>query len=218
MTLVGPANHVPVCLKGTENEPVVQKLCEKLLDVAQLSYSSRPRMGELVKVLAQLHPRILLEVALENDETAQLIGEKVLGRTDDQREIGGGSSFSKNVGVIIDWVAEDPSQRVVRAAKFVQYIEEDEQGNVSWSPIAEELINLPDAGIDVLNVILSRFGYGVASGPWSYRYVRRRPLIENLKSHDNPSICAWAEETLRKLDKQIVRSTEEEHSRDERFE
>ena len=212
------AELAKACLNGAKNEAEVREICEQLLRVTELPYSSRPRMGELVRALAKLHPRILLEVALRNDETAQLIGRKVFGRTDDQREPNDRSSLSDNVRVIIDWVMEDPSQRTVRAARFVRYFEEEKKGKVSWSAVADELINLDDVGIDVLNVFYSRFHSGTSWGPRSSRYVRRRPLLKVLTSHVDPSIREWAGDTLEKLDQEIARLNDEEHTRDERFE
>jgi len=212
------ARFAKVCLDGISNEPVVRIVCERLLAVANLPYSSRPRVGALVRALADLHPRILLEAALENDETARLIGGQIFGRTDDLHDRANGSSLSDNVRVIVDWVNEDPSERAVRAARFVQYLQEGNQGRVFWSPIAEELINLPDVGIDVLNTFHRRFDIGTSWGPWSNRYIRRRPLLEILISHDDPSIRAWADDTLGNLDQHIARLTDEEHTRDERFE
>lgn len=118
------------------------------------------------------------------------------------------------------WDMKDPRQRAVRAARLVKYFysQEDNSGKVLWSPIAEKLIDLPDVGIDVLNVFYSRFHVGVSSGPWSNRFILRRPLLEDLTSHDDPSIRAWADDTLGKLDQHIARLTNEERTEDERFE
>jgi hypothetical protein len=89
---------------------------------------------------------------------------------------------------------------------------------LAWTPIACELINWPENGISVLKEFYSRFHVGSGWGPWSNRFVQRRPLLEALTDHANPSIRAWANDALGKLDTHIAQLNEEEQIRDERFE
>jgi len=206
------------CLAGSEHEQVVRQVFELLIEVAKSSYAIPWNIEPLTKTLGELHPRIVIDAVLASEKSASVIGESVFGRTNDEPEKNATASLSDQVGVIMDWVAEKTATRAVRAARYVRYCRADDQGSLSWTPIALRLIELPRVGPSVLNAFESRFGVGSGWGPWSNRFIRRRPLLETLTNHADPGIRSWASNALAKLSAEIISLVEGDRISDERFE
>ena len=53
-------------------------------------------------------------------------------------------------------------------------------------------MSLPKVGINLSEEFYWRFDSGSGWGPWSDRFVRRRPLIFKLTTHSDTTIRAWA--------------------------
>jgi hypothetical protein len=206
------------CLPGPENEQVARRICELLLKLGESNHSALFNLHNFMKILGDLHTRAVLDAVLGSDSTANFLGEELFGRADDDPEKNLGFSIADNKDALIDWVKEEPCVRAVRVARFVRYFQEDSQGQVSWTPLARALFDLPCVGPKVLNEFHSRFSVGSGWGPWSSRFVRRRPLLSELTSHTDEAIRSWAKDALAKLDAHINDLTKEERSRDERFE
>ncbi len=216
------ANHLAdiakACLIDCAYKPIVNSICNKLLVAAQLPYSSRPKMGRFVNMLCELHPRIVFDAFLDSDENAQLLGKEIFGYTDGELRHSNLPSINEKFQLIKDWVMVDPKGRAPRIAKYIKYYDDGPDGTIAWSSIAQELIDIEDIGVDVLNKIYMRFGTGISSGPWSFRYVRCRPLLEALVDHERIAIREWAASALGKLNRHISDLTNEERVGDERFE
>lgn len=206
------------CLIAGETEAHAQAIWAVLIGVDQADRSLSMSLEGFIQRLAEIHPTIALNAVLENDEVAHLLGHRMFGYSDGDLPRANRHTINENAAVLMDWVNENPEIRVPKLAPHVRYICQDEGGNLSWSPIASELINVPGMGVTALNIFYQRFGTGTSSGPWHLRYVRRRPLIEGLVGHPDPAVQAWVGEALVRLDAYIEEMIAQEHHRDERFE
>ncbi len=206
------------CLVGVEAEPQARAICEMLLAAVRDDGSLGRRLEGFLRRLAELHPIVVLDVALGSDEDERVLAHWVFGYTDNDQDRDGRPSINENTRALIEWANENPEVRAVRLARYVRYTHQDDHGVLSWSSIANELINLPEVRIAVLDKFYWRFGVGTSSGPWHLRLVRRRPLLESLTAHLDPPVRAWARNKLIELDAQIDTLISEERRRDERFE
>jgi hypothetical protein len=203
------------CLAGQDKEQEARQVFEQILLAPRLHIDN---LDGLIRTLGNLHPKAILEMALENDIKARLIGNELFGNTNDLPRNNSHSALNDNVALLFDWVMEEPSSRAIRLAGYVSYFCKSDDGSLIWSPIAEELIRIPGEAKGVLNVIYGRFFSGSSTGPFSNKFVERKPLIEVLKHHTDHSVRLWADDALLRLDKYIAELIEQERSRDERFE
>jgi hypothetical protein len=213
----GLAHIAEECLVQHGGAELARDICCVLLHLAKTDYSSAFEVERLIRRSAKLHPRVVLETILENDETTDLLAERLFGDTDGD-EPNNGYQSSINDEVLIAWIKEDPDPRAIRAARVIRYCQEDGKGSISWTPIAEHLMCLPNIGLEVSEGFYSRFHVGSGWGPWSNIVARRRPLLVALTFHADPSIRSWANETLPQFDDEVARLVKRERARDERFE
>lgn len=206
------------CLIAGETEAQAREIWAVLIDVAQADRSLSMSLEDFIQRLAEIHPSIALDTVFESDEIEGLLGERMFGYSSDDLPGPNRYPINENTDVLMDWVNENPEIRAPQLARHVCYIRQGEDENLSWSLIASELINLPEMGVTVLNIFYERFGTGMSRGPWHFRYLQRRSLIEGLIDHPDPAVQAWATETLVRLDVRIEEMIAQEHHRDERFE
>lgn len=214
-TLAAIAKHV---LAGSARTPEAREVFMLLLETCRASSAKTHDLRELIKALTALHPATVVAIALENDDTAEVIGEEVFGCVDDDPDSTDDAFINETRSLIMDWVEEESSTRAVRVARLVRYYRESDRGPVAWTPIAIELIRLDDVGINVLKEFYKRFFCGSGWGRWSDQLVRRRPLLEVLTGDTSPSIRSWASDALAKLNEYVANEIERERVSDERFE
>ena len=207
------------CLVGEEHKLVAQELCKKIL--------SSPRQhifkwDRFLRELGELHPKAVLDLVLQDDETASVAAPLVFGRTDDDldddQEKKYLSALNDDLPVLRRWMQENSPENILRLARNILYCISDDAHELHWSPIAKLLIEHAELSTKVLDIFFYRFDIGAGSGPWSHRLVRRRPLIEQLKTNPNEAIQAWASQALATLDTRIKELQERERRENERFE
>lgn len=174
--------------------------------------------NELGKVMAEHHLRVVLTEIVSSDAEDELV-ETFLG--DHLMEDIDGSERDRALDerVIAEWVAEDPQARALRLAEFVSYTTPaGEVAALGWSSVARMLITMAPEPVSVLQAFEERFFNGVSSGPFSLRFVRRRPLIEAMLTHGDPRIRRWARAAAERLQRQILYWDERDREGDSLFE
>src|SRR3546814_15915044 len=80
------------------------------------------------------------------------------------------------VATLLEWAAHDPQARALKAAHVVRYMVKDgDSGELRWSALALALIDIAADPGPVLRAFEHRFFTGPGWGPFSLRFVRRRP-------------------------------------------
>ncbi|WP_426387646.1 hypothetical protein [Sphingobium sp. R-21] len=174
--------------------------------------------NELGKVMTGSHLRVVLDEIVSGQAKGELV-EIFLGDHLMEDIDGSGRDRALDERVIAEWVAEDPQARALRLAEFVAYTAPaSEEAGLGWSPLARMLITRASEPVAVLQAFEERFFSGVSSGPFSLRFVRRRPLVEAMLTHDDPRIRNWARAAAERLERQIRFWDGRDRERDSLFE
>ncbi len=184
------------------------------------SESNRVRcrdFDELCGLLMTTHPRVVLDEIIGEPVGEDRIGRFFGGyvRNDDDVDQ---SKIKFDEAVALGWATENPGVRAVRLAEFIPYGKTMEDGSLSWSPLARQLIDLAPDPVAVLNTFERRFWSGSIIGSLSGRFVRRRPLVENLLEHPDVRIRSWARLASQRLEEDIRRWDAMDRRGESRFE
>src|SRR3546814_16374947 len=99
------------------------------------------------------------------------------------------------VATLLEWAAHDPQARALKVAHVVRYmVKAGASGELRWSALALALIDIAADPGSVLRAVEHRFVIGAGWGPFSPRFVRRRPLFAGTLLHGDPGARAWAPE------------------------
>jgi len=105
---------------------------------------------------------------------------------------------------ILEWVAVAPDKRAVVVAEYGPYTDgSEEDGQLRWNKLARRLIDIAPNPMAILNRYEARFHSGVSSGPFWLRFERRKPMIEELKSHVDRRVREWANQAFDRLEEEI---------------
>lgn len=192
--------------------------------VIRIAHRTRKRLRplddfrELGNVVAEHHLRVVLDEIVSCDDGDELV-EAFLGGHVMNDIDGTGKVRALDEKVIADWVTEDPQPRALRLAEFIGYTApKGEEDALSWSSLARLLITLAPEPVYVLKAFEQRFFTGVSSGPFSLRFVRRRPLVQAMLTHEDRRIRNWAREAGERLERQISYWDDRDRGRDSVFE
>lgn len=179
---------------------------------------SSHEFNELGKVMVEHCLRVVLDEIVSSEAEDELV-ETFLGDHLMEDIDGSGQDRTLDERVIAEWVAEDPQARALRLAEFVAYTAPaGEEASLGWSSLARMLITMAPEPVFVLQAFEERFFNGASRGPFSLRFVRRRPLVEAMLTHSDPRIRNWARAAAERLDRQILYWDERDRERDSLFE
>lgn len=217
--LAGLARLVFAAGGGTR---VAVGICRALRALARRKrYWSMQEMRELAALLMKTHPRVVLDeivLTADRDSTRDLAGVFFGGWSADADHRQGRERTPLDVDLTMNWVAEDPQPRARRLAQLIPYADSPEGGALEWSAIALGLIEMAPDPLPILDVIEDRFSTGVSSGPFSSRYVRRRPLVAALMHHRDRRVRNWARDAGERIESSIKRWDKIDRESDSRFE
>lgn len=214
----GIATVAKVSLTGEGATEAAAAACRALrVEPRSNSYYSS-EFDELCVVLMKSFPRVVLEEIVEHEVCRGLAARFFRGhvRNDD----GTGQTMNGfDEAVTLEWVLEAPEERAPLLAELVPYTRKNEEsGLLEWSTFALALINAAPDPLPVLRNFEQRFFTGSGSGPFSARFVRRRPLAAAMRAHSDVRVRNWARAAGRALEESIVRWDECDRARESRFE
>jgi hypothetical protein len=108
------------------------------------------------------------------------------------------------------WVGRKPEVRTRLLAQAIPFSARDEQAVLQWTPLAQALLDGP-FGEQALDAFAERFMPGYAWGGMVGQLMARRPLLDNLAHHSNPSLAARAAALAGELDQRITQIAAMEH-------
>ena len=205
------------CFAEKKSELQVGSIINMLCNLIEDDWSLGSKVKYLVRQLAKMHTTTVLDAIFENTRNTKALAEQLFGDTDGDYEHSDRAQIIDDAE-LLRWVAVNEEGRSVQLAKYVRYFEQDNNGQFYWSEIAKALIGEKKGNLSVLNTISGRFDVGSCWGPWYFRVLRRRPLLETLQSHNDPSVQGWAQTKMIDLDKYVEKMREHERQTDERFE
>jgi hypothetical protein len=177
---------------------------------------------DLARVLMQLHPKVVLdEIVLwaksENRrDLAQVFFGGWLIDADDRN---GRELVQFELEAIKSWIASDAQPRAERLAGLVPYMQPGQDSSaLTWTPVARLLIEAAADPLPVLRALEDRFSVGSGSGSFASRYIRRRPLVEEMLSHTDRRIRGWAREAMDRLNVNIAHMEALDRTSDSAFE
>lgn len=208
-----------VCLMGGEAEKAAAATCRALRDDSSGENYYKSEFDKVCRLLMERFPRIVLDEVVAHDVrrglASRFFGGHVRNDVDGRRK----SAPRFDEDVALAWVLEDAASRAAILSELVPYTAQDEEsGLLTWSPFAMKLIEAPDDPVPVLRIFETRFFTGSSSGPFSARFVRRRPLVAAMRAHDDVRVRNWAREAAKRLEENIRQWDERDRDRESRFE
>lgn len=200
-----------------EDTDLARAICTAMRDNAGDNYVSDREFSGLAALIMERYPLIVYEEIIEKSSNEHLL-ERFFGELadDDEDKV---LEPEEGVATLLDWVAQHPQARALKVAHLVRYMVKDEaSGELRWSAVALALVRLATDPAAVLRAFEQRFFTGAGWGPFSLRFVRRRPLIAAMLVDDDPRVSAWAREAGPRLEDSIRRWDDRDRDRDSRFE
>ncbi|MBV1687444.1 hypothetical protein KRR38_07075 [Novosphingobium sp. G106] len=214
----GIATIARVSLVGESAALAAAAVCRALRgEPGSESYYSR-EYDTLCGVLMKSFPRVVLDEIVAHKArrglAARFFGGHVRNDDDiDQAKI----VFDETVALA--WVLDAPADRAPMLAELVPYSRKvEETGLLEWSSFALALIAAAPDPVPTLVNFGRRFFTGSGSGPFSARFVRRRPLVAVMLTHDDVRVRNWARSTSQALEESILRWDERDRDHESRFE
>ena len=187
------------CLYGEQGAEAASIIATNLL-MGILSYSvagyhDYPR---LMDSLATSHPTIFLDVFLgrQYDHPGEI------GRLFDSTFWPDGPGHRSNslglieVEVLLGWCKQDPDHRSAALAQAIQLCcpipNEAGRTELSWSPLALELLSIAPRTEDVLHAFWPVFFPRSWAGSRADAIIKRLPLLDTLEQHHDPAVANWA--------------------------
>lgn len=187
------------CLCGEQGAEaaciIATNLLAGILDYSVAGYRDYPR---LMDSLATTHPTIFLDVFLGR----QLDRRGEIGRIFDS------ASWDDDLGrrynslglieveILLGWCENEPDHRFAALAQAVQLFcpipNEDGRTDLSWSPLALELLSKAPRTEDVLHAFLSVFFPQSWTGSRADAIFKRLSLLDALEQHLDPAVANWA--------------------------
>ncbi len=182
--------------QGAEVARIVStNLLARILDYSVTGYRDCPR---LMDSLATCQPAVFLDVFLGS----RFDHQGMIGRIFDS------ASWHDNLGhrynslglidndYLLGWCEADPDHRFAALAEAVQLCcstpNETGRPDLSWSPLALELLSKVPRVDDILKAFVSVFFPQSWTGSRADMIAKRLPLLHSLVQHLNPVVSTWA--------------------------
>jgi len=182
--------------QGAEVARIVStNLLARILDYSVTGYRNHPR---LMDSLATCQPAVFLDVFLGS----RFDHQGMIGRIFDS------ASWHDNLGhrynslglidndYLLGWCEADPDHRFAALAEAVQLCcstpNEPGRPDLSWSPLALELLSKAPKVDDILKAFVSVFCPQSWTGSRADMIAERLPLLNSLEQHLNPVVSTWA--------------------------
>lgn len=214
----GLATIAKVALVGEGAVDAARATCRALCKSRDSGSYHNSGFDKICKLLMTSFPRVVLEEIfareVHQDLAARFFGGHVTNDSDSNKKT---VSFDEDIA--IEWVREAPEERASKLAELIPYTaREAEDGPLVWSPFALALIDAAPDPVPVLRRFERRFFTGISSGPFSARFVRRRPLVAAMREHSDVRVRNWARAAGWALEDSILRWDEHDREQESRFE
>lgn len=214
----GIATIAKVALAGEGATDTARAICRALHDEPSSNGYHIHEFDKVCGLLMKSFPRIVLDEIVGQDARrgfmARFFGGHVRNDNDTSE-----AKIGFDEAVALQWVSEAPETRAPLLAELVPYTRKGVESDVlEWSPFALALIEAAADPLPVLRNFERRFFTGSGSGPFSARFVRRRPLVAAMRSHSDARVRNWARAAGQTLEESIVRWDERDRDRESRFE
>lgn len=122
--------------------------------------------------------------------------------------------------ILMAWARENLQIRLPKlAAEIHLFAKNGEHDAILWSPLALEILELAPDRSAILDIYASRFHpSGVRSDSLADNLSSYLVLAEELQTHDDILIAAWAKKQVDSITKQIAKEHQRDRSIDECFE
>lgn len=206
-----------IVFRAGEDPALARAICIAMRNNAGDNYVSHREFSGVAALIMERYPLIVYEEIVGKSANEHLL-KRFLGELadDDEDKV---LEPEKGVAALLDWVAQDAQARALKVAHLVRYMVKDEaSGELRWSALALALVRLAPDPAAVLRAFEQRFFSGAGWGPFSLRFVRRRPLVAAMLVDGDPCVRAWAREAGPRLEDSIRRWDDRNRDRDSRFE
>ncbi|TGQ04886.1 MULTISPECIES: hypothetical protein [unclassified Mesorhizobium] len=206
-----------VVFMAGDNSELARAICVAMRENAGNNYVSDREFRELAALIMTRYPLIVYEEIVEKSANMHLI-ERFFGELADDDDDKMPESET-SLETLLEWVAQDPQARALKVGHVVRYtVKDGDSGELRWSALALALIDIAVDPGAVLRVFENRFFTGAGWGPFSLRFVRRRPLVAAMLQSSHPRARAWAREAGPRIEESIRQWDEMDRDRDSRFE
>jgi len=214
----GIATIAKVALAGEGAAEAAAATCRALRgEPGSDSYYSR-EYDTLCGVLMKSFPRVVLDEIIRHGARRGLMARFFGGHVRDDDDTNQ-AKIRFDEAIALEWVREAPNERAPLLADLVPYTRKDEEsGLLEWSTFALALIDAAPDPLPTLQNFERRFFTGSGSGAFSARFVRRRPLVAAMRTHDDVRVRNWARAASQALEESIVLWDERDRDHESRFE
>lgn len=209
------------CLGDETAAHVARVICESFRKFIVEQHGDFERYDRFFGALCETQPDILLDTL----STGQTNCLTQLARSAGYMERYRANPFaSLRPEAMQNWCAKDPQSRAIALAAVVPFVRKDEEGQVSseWSEHAQVLIELAPDKVEVLKVFCKRFRPSSWSGSRASNLPSGMSLLEDLKTHADAAVAAYATTAANRLAREIEQErkweAEHYHRDEERFE
>ncbi|MBN3815598.1 hypothetical protein G3N57_02815 [Paraburkholderia sp. Se-20369] len=210
---------IDVCAIGAAGHSVVLALCANLRR-ATIDQRFGVYRGELLKCLAKLQPRAMLDALFTGDETEVAAGARLITRTslNHGNPLGDMSDES-----LLMWCSEEPASRYPLIAAVASVFEATiEHQPRNWRPLAARLAHEAPDALSVMSALVERLRPMIWSGSRSTILRENAILLGRFDTRCIPSLSTFIELEKSKL---LLEASEDaaweakrDRERDERFE
>jgi hypothetical protein len=202
---------------GARKDPdLARAICVAMRENVGNAYVSSRDFSGLAALIRQRYPLIVYKEIVEKSTSDELI-ERFFGDLADQDD-DKANEPEEGVADLLKWVQQNPQARALKVAHVVRYTVKGADDQLRWSAVALALVDLAPDPVPLLRAFENRFWSGAGWGPFSLRFVRRRPLLAAMLDHSDPRVQSWAREAGSRLEESIARWDKSDRLEDSLFE
>jgi hypothetical protein len=166
----------------------------------------------LIETLLTLHPHVALDCWLGDIQNPLQVLMWRLAHNEDRNPFG-----KVPAPILLDWAAQDPVTRFPRLADVIPVLDA-KADPLAWSDATLTLLNAAPDRATLFQRLAERLRPSGWTGSLADTLERRRPLIQQFFSDDDPTVRQIAREIDSRLQREIAAEAAPEVNRDERFE
>lgn len=209
------------CLSQNEADQV-RTICERLMTAFNEFLIHSNDYGELVSVLTERCPRVVLDVLVEGNISSVEPPRSLFRGFRSHRRACPLDGVSENI--LLEWANEHPQTRFGLLAEVLKPWTSvtanpngfEEVGAITWTKFARRLIDESPEPIRIIETFVDRFHPSGWSGSLADVLATRIALFDELLTDPNAEVAAWA--AAKKLSfEDVVRRTREAESRESRM-
>lgn len=206
------------CLTESSDEGIARVMLRRFANAINNYNAHGWDFPELLGLIGERYPEALLDELVEGNPE----GDTVRGLWSDIRDNRPCPTEKMETTRVISWMEHKAATRFAEFSQAaVLWKKQDSESDFEWTPIANYIITNAPNTQTTLDIILRRMHPMSWSGSRAHVLSLKLPLLEQLRSHENPDVVAWARNNIpaysRNIEAERNREAKRSRERDEKF-